>query len=99
MRQPGTMATDMSGTTYKNTDTQTPRSPPHTPHSTNGIIICPFSPSPIAAVAFSPGSGHHHKSITAKWQLPVCLSIHSQATPHSGAKAEKPQSCNISFRA
>lgn len=89
MRQPGTMATDMSGTTYKNTDTQTPLPHTRTPYATNGIIFCPFAPSPIAAVAFSPGSGHHHKRITAKWQLPVCLSIHSQATLHSGAKAGK----------
>lgn len=77
---------------YKNTDT---------PSSTNGIIICPscfppfpqpgwpFWDPPIGAVAFSPGSGHHHKSITAKWQLPVCQSIHSQAMLHSCTVVQK----------
>lgn len=49
----------------------------------------PFWDPPIGAVAFSPGSGHHHKSITAKWQLPVCQSIHSQAMLHSCTVVQK----------
>lgn len=93
MRQPGTMATDMSANNEQRATNTRTQIPPHLVQMVLSFAQLLLSLSlvqawdpPIGAVAFSPGSGHHHKSITAKWQLPVCQSIHSQAMLHSGAQ-------------